>query len=116
MYERTIRKYLDDLDLLAWVDHLELGLETIVGEKGVRLSAGQKQRVKLIRGLLLERDIYLLDEPTSHLDTATEQKVIDFLRHRLEGKTAVIVTHRPGLQQLCDQSYTFKNHSLIKAT
>ncbi len=108
-----IKGLLAQLDLMAWVSHLQNGLDTIVGEKGVRLSAGQKQRVNLLRGLLLDRQIYLLDEPTSHLDLATEERVVSFLKDFLRDKTSIMVTHRPALMQLCSRFYNFSGHTLI---
>lgn len=110
--EKTILDILEKLDLLAWVENLDDGLETIVGEKGIKLSAGQKQRINLARGLMLDREILLLDEPTSHLDAATEKKVIDFLANYLLNKTAIIVSHREALMAICDKCYVIENHSL----
>ncbi len=103
---------LREVDLYEWIGALEDGLDTLVGEKGIKLSAGQKQRINLIRGLLLDRDIYLLDEPTSHLDAETEKKVISFLQKRLHNKTAVIVSHRPAIQSICERFYEFKGHEM----
>lgn len=114
--EKTIFEIFDKLDLLAWVQNLEDGLETIVGEKGIKLSAGQKQRINLIRGVLLNREIVLLDEPTSHLDSATERKVIDFLTDYLSGKTAIIVSHREALRELCDKCYSIKDYALTEVS
>jgi len=114
--DELISNILERLNLSQWVSHLHNGLDTIVGEKGVRLSAGQKQRINLIRGLLLERDMYLLDEPTSHLDAATEEKAVEFLRESLRDKTAVIVTHRPALLALCSRQYDFSGHTLVAKT
>lgn len=112
--EKIILNIFDKLDLLTWVQNLEDGLETIVGEKGIKLSAGQKQRINLIRGVLLNREIVLLDEPTSHLDSATEKKVIDFLTDYLSGETAIIVSHREALRELCGKCYIIKDHSLTE--
>lgn len=110
--EKKLLDILKKLDLLHWVQSLENGLDTIVGEKGVKLSSGQKQRVNLIRGLLLNRDILLLDEPTSHLDQSTEAKVLEFLSEYLSTKTAVIVSHHPELSRICTRTYQFQNHTL----
>ncbi|MEK9130195.1 MAG: ABC transporter ATP-binding protein [Patescibacteria group bacterium] len=112
--EKIIFEIFDKLDLLTWVQNLEDGLETIVGEKGIKLSAGQKQRINLIRGVLLNREIVLLDEPTSHLDSITEKKVIDFLTDYLSGKTAIIVSHREALREICDRCYIIKDHFLTE--
>ncbi|MBI4600098.1 ABC transporter ATP-binding protein [Candidatus Uhrbacteria bacterium] len=110
--DANIIRILADIGLADWVSSLEKGLDTLVGEKGIKLSAGQKQRVNLVRGLLLDRDIYLLDEPTSHLDHVTEERVIQFLEKRLRDKTAVIVSHRPAVQRLCTRFYEFKEHEM----
>ncbi|OGH60211.1 MAG: hypothetical protein A2725_04580 [Candidatus Magasanikbacteria bacterium RIFCSPHIGHO2_01_FULL_33_34] len=112
--EKIILDIFSKLDLLAWVQNLEKGLETIVGEKGIKLSAGQKQRINLIRGILLNREIILLDEPTSHLDFVTEGKVIDFLRDYFSDKTVIIVSHREALKEICDRCYVMKDHSLVE--
>ncbi len=98
--------------LKEWLLTLQGGLDTLVGEKGIKLSAGQKQRVNLIRGLLLDRDIYLLDEPTSHLDDETEERVVSFLKQKLKNKTAVIVSHRPASRRLCSRFYEFKGNAM----
>ncbi|OIO15916.1 hypothetical protein COT27_03680 [Candidatus Kuenenbacteria bacterium CG08_land_8_20_14_0_20_37_23] len=114
--EEAIFDIFDKLDLLSWVRNLEDGLETIVGEKGIKLSAGQKQRINLISGVLLNREIVLLDEPTSHLDSATEKKVIDFLADYLADKTAIIVSHRDALRKICDRCYIIKDNSLTEVS
>ncbi len=112
--EKKMSALLERLDLTRWLTSLKKGLQTHVGEKGMRISSGQKQRINMARGILLNREIYLLDEPTSHLDTATEQKVIMLLREFLKDKTAVIVSHHAALRQLCDRCYVMKNHLLVE--
>src|SRR5258708_7887771 len=98
MQEERLLELLDHLGLSEWLGGLEKGLDTIVGEKGTRLSAGQKQRLNLARGILLDRDLYFLDEPTSHLDDNTEEIVIGAIKRYLGDKTLVIVTHRPAIK------------------
>ncbi|MCI5066537.1 ABC transporter ATP-binding protein/permease [bacterium] len=112
--DEQIRTILRGLLLEEWLEQLPEGLDTLVGEKGVKLSAGQKQRVNIARGLLLERPILLFDEPTSHLDKETEQGVVDFLRGQLKGRSAVIVTHRSAVETLCDRGYVVREGTLIE--
>jgi ATP-binding cassette subfamily C protein CydD len=80
------------------------GWETRIGQGGHGLSAGQRQRVALARVLLRDADLVVLDEPTAHLDPATEQVVHDAVRQlRADGRAVVLVAHRPALLALADQ-------------
>ncbi len=110
--EVVLEKTLTDIGLGEWYRQLTDGFETIVGEKGVKMSAGQKQRLNIARGVLLDRDIVLLDEPTSHLDEATEQVVVKYLQQALKNKTVVIVTHRSAVEELSHRRYVMTKHSL----
>ena len=64
----------------------------MVGERGIKLSAGQKQRLNLIRGILIDKDLYFFDEPTSNLDALSEEKITNMIEKYLKDKTYVIVT------------------------
>ena len=78
-------------------DFLEVlpeGLETLVGERGVRLSGGQRQRLALARLLLLDPEIVVLDEPTSALDAATEAEIWTSIDELFCGRTQIVITHR----------------------
>lgn len=100
--------YLKEAGLEDWVNRLEDGLDTIVGEKGLKLSVGQKQRLNIIRGILLDKDIYILDEPTSNLDKETEKMIINLIKKYLKEKTVIIVTHREEIKDICDRHYKVK--------
>ena len=109
-----LEEYLEDSGLLDWVHTLEKGLDTLVGEKGVKLSAGQKQRLNLIRGILLAKEIYILDEPTSNLDSLSEEKINHMILKYLNKKTCIIVTHRPKLTEICNKHYYFEDRKMIQ--
>jgi ABC-type multidrug transport system fused ATPase/permease subunit len=70
------------------------GLEAPIGERGVNLSDGQKQRLSIARALIKNPDILILDEPTSALDVLTEESIFDALPHVVHEKTMIIITHR----------------------
>jgi ATP-binding cassette subfamily C protein CydCD len=88
--------------LAASAAALDVPLETPVGELGAGLSTGQQRRVALARALLLDRPLLLLDEPTEGVDAETEELILNRLPAVLAGRTAVIVTHRESLLDLCD--------------
>ena len=101
---------------MEWYKTLPDGLDTIVGERGVKLSAGQKQRLNIIRGILIDKDVYFFDEPTSNLDSISEQKITEMIDKYLKDKTYIIVTHRPSLKNLCNKHYIFENHMIKEVT
>ncbi len=110
----TLNEYLNDAGLSEWIDSLEKGLDTLVGEKGIKLSAGQKQRLNIIRGILLNKEIYILDEPTSNLDNLSENKIYDMINKYLKNKTFIIVTHRPKLTEICNKHYYFDKRIMLE--
>lgn len=75
---KEIKNYLKELELNE-ILLFEEGINTIVGEKGLKLSTGQKRRINILRSYLMNKDIYILDEPTSNLDKHTEEIVVNFI-------------------------------------
>ncbi|MDO5336990.1 MAG: ABC transporter ATP-binding protein [Eubacteriales bacterium] len=85
-----------------FVNTLDKGLDTVLGEKGSGLSEGQMQRIAIARAIFSNHPILVLDESTSALDEATEQKLLKNLR-KMTDKTVLIVTHRLAVLQICDR-------------
>lgn len=81
---------------------LPLGLDTPCGESGAGLSEGQAQRIAIARGLLRERSVIILDEPTAALDPATERELLKRLAEYAHSRTMIIITHREATADLCD--------------
>ena len=81
-------------NILEFIRSLPDGLETIVGERGYRLSGGEKQRLAIARVILKDPRILVLDEATSHLDSASESLVRDALSRVMRGRTAIVIAHR----------------------
>ncbi|GAA4951495.1 thiol reductant ABC exporter subunit CydD [Yinghuangia aomiensis] len=90
----AIRDALARARLLAWVDSLPAGLDTMVGEHGARMSGGQRQRLALARALLADFEVLVLDEPAEHLDLATADALTADLLAATEARTTVLITHR----------------------
>lgn len=110
--DEKLMKYVKEAGLLEWLNGLEKGLDTIVGERGLKLSVGQKQRLNIIRGILLDKDMYILDEPTSNLDIETEKLIVKLIEKYLKEKTVIIVTHREEIKKMCTKHYQFINHKM----
>ncbi|UQT57545.1 thiol reductant ABC exporter subunit CydD [Streptomyces durmitorensis] len=89
----------------AWefVSALPGGVETLLGEDGSGLSAGQRQRLALARAFLADRPVVLLDEPTAALDGETEAGVVEAVRRLAVGRTVLLVVHRPALLGVADR-------------
>ena len=110
--ESKLIELIKEAGLYDWYTELPEGLDTMVGERGIKLSAGQKQRLNLIRGILIDKDLYFFDEPTSNLDGVSEERIISMIEKYLNNKTYVIVTHRPKLKDLCNKHYVFEHHMM----
>ena len=80
--------------------------DTVVGERGLTLSAGERHRITLARALLRNPAVLVLDEPTAALDPDTEREIVDSLRTALRGRTAIVITHRSSLASIADQVIT----------
>jgi len=107
--EAEVRVAIRRAGLVDFMRSLPAGLETMLGEKGAKLSAGQTQRIGLARALLRDAPILLLDEPTSALDGRTERIVLDGIREWIADapsrRLAIMVTHRPLSAARADRVY-----------
>jgi ATP-binding cassette subfamily B protein len=94
----------------AWefIDQFPEGLQTLVGERGIKLSGGQRQRVAIARAILKNPAILILDEATSALDSGSEKLVQDALDKLMEGRTAIIIAHRLSTIKNVDRIYVLE--------
>jgi len=90
------------------------GLDTMVGERGVKLSGGEKQRVAIARAFLRAPRLLLADEATSALDTATEIGILQSLQEVAQGRTAVFVAHRLSTVRSCDRIVVMENGEIVE--
>ena len=91
------------------IDSLPQGLETMVGERGHRLSGGEKQRLAIARLLLKSPAVVILDEATAHLDSENESLVQDALKQALKGRTSIVIAHRLSTVMEADQILVINN-------
>jgi thiol reductant ABC exporter CydD subunit len=98
-----VRAAISQAGLADVVRALPEGLDTVLGERGAGLSAGERQRVALARAFLRDAPLLLLDEPTAGLDGQTEQEIVRSIRLLSRGRTVVLVAHRPALMAMADR-------------
>ncbi len=104
-----VESALDRANVFDFIKSLPLGIDTVVGDRGVRLSGGQRQRIGIARALYTTPDIIILDEATSALDNETEKAVMDAIE-KLQGTiTMVIIAHRLSTIRKCDRVLEIKN-------
>lgn len=92
--DRQVKAALKKSEALEFVENLPEGLNTLVGERGVKLSGGQRQRIAIARAILKDSPLLLLDEATSALDSVSEQAIQRSLHKLMQGRTALVIAHR----------------------
>ena len=103
-------------DAHDFISRLPDGYDTVVGERGMRLSGGEGQRISLARAFLKDAPILILDEPTSSVDVETEQAIMTTMRKLMEGRTALMIAHRLSTLDDCDVIVTMKREDSKKVT
>lgn len=111
--DTLIKKCITDAQLTTLIDELPKGLDTIVGERGVRLSGGQCQRIGIARALYNNPDLLVLDEATSSLDEATEKEFMKAIDNLNGIKTILIVAHRLSTVKNCNRLYKLEKGQII---
>jgi ATP-binding cassette subfamily B protein len=99
----------------TFIQSLPNGYETILGERGLTLSVGERQRIALARALLRDPRILILDEPTSALDSASEAAVTSELMNVLRGRTSILITHRLALAELADMVVVLEDGCVLES-
>src|SRR3990167_4957713 len=97
------------------INELPQGIETLIGEKGIRLSGGQRQRVALARAFYHDREIVVLDEATSSLDNETEREIIHSTKCLQKVKTLIVIAHRLTTVQHCNIIFKLSQGEIIQS-
>ena len=100
----------------AWqfISQFPEGLDTLVGERGIKLSGGQRQRVAIARAILKDPAILILDEATSSLDAESEPLVHEALHALMKGRTTLIIAHRLATSRKVDRSYVWAEGKIVE--
>jgi ATP-binding cassette subfamily B protein/subfamily B ATP-binding cassette protein MsbA len=97
-----------------FIARLPEGFDTSVGERGVKLSVGEKQRVSIARALLKNSPILILDEATASVDTATERLIQQALEHLMRGRTSFVIAHRLSTIRNADQILVLRHGEIVE--
>jgi len=108
----AVQEALSQASALDFIQELPAGLNTCVGEKGMRLSGGQRQKLAIARALLRKPRVLFLDEPTNHLDQESTEKIIRLLQASPAPLTTLLITHDPVLAREADRIFTLDEGQL----
>ena len=114
--EKRVWEVLEEAQLKTFVEELPEGLDTTIGDRGVRLSGGQRQRIGIARALYNDPEILVFDEATSALDNDTEAAVMEAINSFHGRKTMVIIAHRLNTIEKCDLIYKVENEKLVETS
>ena len=108
-----VKKIISKIKLENFVKNLKEGLDTIVGEKGLKISGGQRQRIALARSLYQNPKILVLDESTNSLDEKTEEIILNTIKN-FKDITVFVVSHHKSSLTICDEIYEIKDKKILK--
>lgn len=114
-HEKEIWNAVELANAAEFIRNFPEGLDTVVGERGVKLSGGQRQRIAIARAILKNPPILILDEATSSLDSHSEELISQALENLMEGRTTIIIAHRLSTIRRCDSILVFSKGSIIES-
>ena len=112
--EEKLKLVIEQAQLKEFIESIPKGLDTVVGERGIRLSGGQRQRIGIARALYKIPEILVLDEATSALDNETEKAVMQAIENLYGKITMLVIAHRLTTIEKCDEIYEIRNSRLSK--
>jgi len=112
--ELELKEALEKAKASEFVEKLSYGLDTLVGERGVKLSGGQRQRIAIARAIVKDAPLLLLDEATSALDSVSEQAIQKALHELMKGRTAIVIAHRLSTLKHLDKIVVVEKGKIVE--
>lgn len=112
--EEQIRQAAQRAGLMPDIEGFPLGLQTIVGERGVTLSGGQKQRTAIARAIIRDPQVLILDDALASVDTLTEERILTSLADIMAGRTTILISHRVSTVQHADVIFVLENGEIVE--
>jgi len=112
--EKQLLKAVEGAYVNEFTDRFDDGLDTLIGERGVKLSGGQRQRISIARALLANPKIIILDEATSNLDTESESFIQKSLHELMKDRTTFVIAHRLSTIQKADQILVIEEGNIVE--
>ena len=111
--EEELSLVCEKIGLLEYISSLKDGIDTKIGERGVKISGGQKQRITIARSILSDSDIIILDEATSALDNISQKQIINNLKEHFKNKIVIVIAHRLSTIKDVDNIYVLDNGIVV---
>ena len=115
LQDADLWRVLEDVQLKDFVQSLDGQLDYELLENGANVSVGERQLICLARVLLQKSKIIILDEPTAHVDPATEETIWRVVREKLKDSTVIIIAHRLNTIRHCDKVFVFKEGGVVES-
>lgn len=112
--EKKEKNVLNDSNLANLINDFQDGINTIIGDRGNKISGGQKQRISIARALYNNKNLIILDEPSTFLDKSSKNVLLETIKKLKKKCTILVITHEHIFDELADRIYTIKDHKLIE--
>lgn len=112
--DEKLNSVCDSVGISEFIGSLEDGINTQIGERGIKLSGGQKQKISIARAILNDSDIIIFDEATSALDNISQKNILKNLKPYLENKIVIMIAHRLSTIKNVDHIYVLKNGEVVE--